>query len=76
MYSEEHKEYLKKKKKYHVWVTFIQVFILLFLLFLWQVAADFGWINTFISSSPRDVFDTIVSLHQSGDLLSYLGYCI
>lgn len=72
MYSDEHKQYLKKQKRYHFIVKLLQVFILLFLLILWQVAADQNWINTFISSSPKAVFGTIIQLHQSGDLYHHI----
>lgn len=72
MYSQEHFCYLRRKKRYRVMVHLLQVVILFFLLGLWQVAADFQWINTFISSSPKEVMHTLVHLHQTGDLYYHI----
>lgn len=64
MYSNEHKEYLRKIKKANILVRVIQVSILLFFIFFWQLLADLKIINTFISSSPKQVIKTIIELHN------------
>lgn len=72
MYSEEHRLFLKKIKKnlFHTRIT--QILILAIFLIIWQFAADKGYINTFISSSPKKVMDTIISLIQQGNLWQHI----
>ena len=65
MFSEEHKLYLKRIKKKKLFIRFIQLLILVFFIIIWQLLADFKLINTFISSSPKMVIDTIISLHKT-----------
>ena len=72
MYSEEHKNYLKKIKRYNFSVKLIQIVILLAFLIIWQVLASTEKINTFIFSSPLAVFDTIISLYQEDNLLYHI----
>ncbi len=62
MYSREHKQFLKKIKREKLIVRSIQILILLLFLFLWQLAANKGWINTFITSSPKEVINTLIKL--------------
>ena len=66
MYSLEHVNYLKRIKRNNLFIHLIQIFIFVFLLFLWQLLADLKIINTFISSSPILVLKTIIKLHSEG----------
>ncbi len=70
--SKEHKLYLKKVKKKKILTHLLQIFLLVFLLGIWQVCADKGIINSFISSSPSRVIKTIVSLHNQGTLYHHI----
>lgn len=72
MYSEEHLLYLKRKKRNTFLIHFSQILILVIFLFLWQFLADKKIINTFITSSPKDVLSTILSLHKSGNLWKHI----
>ena len=72
MYSAEHKKYLKNIRKNRILVIFTQIFILIFLLVLWEMLAKYKIINTFISSSPTRVFDTIINLHKDGNLYKHI----
>lgn len=68
MYSQEHLTFLKKLKKKNRQVKLTQLLILLLFLIIWQLAANFNLINTFISSSPKNISETIYGLMKSGDL--------
>ena len=72
MYSKEHLDYLKKIKINKFFVRFTQIFIIVFLIIIWQIAADNGWINTFISSSPKAVINTIINLYKDGSLFHHM----
>ena len=68
MCSIEHKEYLKKIKKRNYSIRFFQILIITLFIFIWQLLADFKIINTFITSSPKDIINTIINLNINGDL--------
>lgn len=68
MYSDEHKVFLKHIRLNKIMILLVQLVIVLSFIFIWQFLADRGIINTFISSSPKDVLDTIIKLHQTNDL--------
>lgn len=76
MFSEEHILFLKKDKKYRWAVIFTQIFLLACLLILWQIAADFGWINTFITSSPKMIIKTIINLTTEDKLFYHIGITV
>lgn len=72
MYSVEHKNYLKKLKKEKFIITFFKIFIIVFLLILWELLARFNIINTFLMSSPSKVMITTIDLFKNYDLISHI----
>ena len=76
MYSDEHKLYLKKIKTRNILVRLCQVAIIMFFIILWQFLADYKLINTFISSSPKLVVNTIISLYNEGNLFKHIWITI
>lgn len=71
-YSKEHKIFLKKIKKNTWLVRICQVAIITFFLILWEVAANLGWINTFLASSPSSVIKTFFSLIDQNNLWNHV----
>lgn len=76
MYSQEHKRYLRKIKINNFLIRLTQLLIIAFLLILWQLLADFKVINTFISSSPKDVIKTLITLHNTHNLYQHIAITI
>ena len=74
--SNEHIFYLKKIKRNKFIVHLFQILIFVILVFLWQILADLGIINTFIYSSPKKVIETIISLYNRYNLISHIGITI
>lgn len=70
MYSNEHKQYLKKKKRKKILILLMQIAILATIIITWQLLADFKIINTFISSSPSNVVKTIITLYNDNNLFN------
>ena len=71
-YSDEHKIYLKKLKKEKILINFFKIFIVLFLLFIWEFLARTNVINTFLTSSPSKIFVTIIDLFKNYNLTSHI----
>jgi ABC-type nitrate/sulfonate/bicarbonate transport system, permease component len=70
--SSDHILYLRKIKRNKYIILFFQFFLLISLLFIWQYLTDKEIINSFISSSPIKVYNTIISLHNSGNLYNHI----
>jgi len=68
----EREIYLKKIKNRKHMILSTQIGILVGLIFLWEICANFGIIDSFITSQPSRVMKTIVNL-SSNDLLMHLG---
>ena len=67
--SVKQKNYIKMQKKKRRTVIFMRLFLFLFFLALWEIAADFGWIDSFIFSSPSRVMKTAFTMLKDGSLL-------
>ena len=76
MYSNEHYKYLKKIKTNQILVRVCQVLIIALFLFSWQLLADLKVINTFISSSPKEVVRTLINLHNTNNLYPHIGITV
>ena len=72
MYSKEHRDYLKKIKKKKTIIIFFQVLIVLLFLGVWQILADYKLINTFLSSSPKGIIDTLINLYKTNNLFNHI----
>lgn len=70
MYSEEHLEYLKKRKLKQLTVLVTQISIVIFFIILWQILANKEIINTFIFSSPKKIIETIMQLYKNNMLFN------
>lgn len=72
MYSRERIKYLKERRKNKILIYLTQIIILFLLIFIWEFLANKGMINTFISSSPSRVINTIVNLHNQNNLYNHI----
>lgn len=70
--SLEQKLYLRKLKAKKFFVFFMQCFIVIGLLLLWEILTHYKIINSFIFSSPSNIAKTIISLAKSGNLLIHI----
>ncbi|MDD3401492.1 MAG: ABC transporter permease [Eubacteriales bacterium] len=68
-----HTLYLRRLRKREWFVRFMRIFVLLFVVTLWEVGARIGWFDPFIMSSPSRVIDTIARLYNEGSLLGHIG---
>lgn len=72
MYSLEHVKYLKKEKVSKYIVRLVQIAIIFIIIGLWQLAADYNLINSFVYSSPKKILNTIISLYNDGSLFHHV----
>ena len=71
--SSEQALYIKKLQRHQKKVLFIQIFLLIFFILIWEISSEMGWINSFIFSSPSRILSTCLSMIKSGDLIRHIG---
>ncbi|MDO4565327.1 MAG: ABC transporter permease [Clostridia bacterium] len=71
--SFQHLEYLKRLKRRERLIRFMRVFVLIFVIALWEIGARIGWFDPFIMSSPARVLNTIINLYNEGTLFLHIG---
>ncbi len=76
MYSNEHKEYLKKRKRRKFLIILTQLLIIIIFIAIWEILARLEIINTFISSSPSKIISTIIGLHNQNNLYKHIWITI
>lgn len=74
--SPEHQAYLLSVKLYRRKVLFAQLFILISSIVLWELAALWRWVDPFITSQPSRIINTLVSLHNQGNLYHHIGITV
>ena len=72
MYSLEHKTYLKNIRKNKFIVGFFKIFIIIFLLGIWEYLGRNNLINTFLTSYPSKIGITIIDLFKNYNLLNHI----
>ena len=70
--SKEHINYLKKIRNKNIFVILMQILIFVIFTIIWQLLADNNIINTFITSSPRRIINTIIELYNSNNLFKHI----
>lgn len=70
MYSKEHIKYLKCLNRNRNFVFFFQILIILIIFIGWQLLANYKLINTFITSSPIEIYKTLIKLYNDHNLFN------
>lgn len=73
-FSKEHAEYLKAQKRYFLKIKFFQIGIVFLFFALWETFSRFKLIDTFITSSPLRIWNTLIYLNYSGELWKNVYY--
>ena len=69
--SQGHKLALQRAKRNKIAVLATQIGVLVVALIIWEVAANLGWIDSFITSSPSRIAKTLAELTVSGTIVHH-----
>ena len=70
--NEEHELYLKNIKRKKVKITILRMAILVIFIVLWEIAAQFKWIDPFLTSSPSRIVKSLVKFINEGTLARHI----
>lgn len=70
--SSERKLYLKQQKRSRRWILFWQIAVVLLFFGIWEAAAHFGWIDSFIFSRPSRIWRCLLQM-KAYDLPRHIG---
>ncbi len=76
IYSSEHKLYLKKQRKKQFEIKLTQIGLFMFLMILWETAAQLKWIDPFIASSPSRIYNMIINLYKTHQLWNNIYFTV
>ena len=71
--SYHQKQYIRHRKREKKLVIFLRIFILLLFLVLWEISARTGLIDSFIFSSPSEIWRTFFKMVQDQSLFTHIG---
>lgn len=74
--SKEHEKYLVSLKKKNRNILLTQISILILSLLLWEVAAYFNWIDTFLTSYPSQIWKLFLNYMKQGNLFYHIGISV
>ncbi len=71
--SKDYKNYLKKQRNKKIIIIIIQISILIGLFAFWELFAQIGIIDSFITSCPSKIIETIYNLAIGGELFLHIS---
>ena len=66
-------QYICRQKREKKFISFLRIFILLLFLILWEISARAGLIDSFIFSSPSEIWQTFLRMVQDQSLFTHIG---
>lgn len=72
-FSNEHEKYLKSIEKRRRKIIFSQISLLIIGVFFWEIAARLGWIDSFLTSNPSDIFRLFMDYLLDNNLIHHVG---
>lgn len=74
--SPAQRKFLQKIRHEKYLITLSRILLFLGFLILWEVSAQKGWIDSFIFSSPFEIWTTFFSMIKDQSLLSHIGVTV
>lgn len=74
--SKSHEDFLKSVRKRKQLILIAQISLLILGIALWEIAARFKWIDTFITSSPSLIWKLFLEYLLHGNLLHHVGVSV
>ncbi len=74
--SEGYREFLRQKKRKKCIILFSQVFLLVGFIGMWEALARYEIVNTFLVSSPSQIYKLFITYISDGSLFKHIGISV
>jgi NitT/TauT family transport system permease protein len=74
--SNEHKDYLRKRKRRNIEIQVARVLILITFFVLWEVLGNLKIIDPFLTSTPTRMFKSFLKIYGEGTLFKHIGITV
>ncbi len=71
--SSAQKKYLLRHKHEKQFVALMRLLLFAVFLLLWEISARMGWIDSFIFSSPCQIYETFITMCMDQSLFTHIG---
>ena len=75
-YSDGYANYLKNIKREKIKILLTQIALLLGVLVLWEILANYGIIQTFLFSKPSDIYKLFIKYLSNGELVRHIAISV
>lgn len=75
-FSQGYTNYLKNIKREKIKILLTQISLLIGILLLWEILANYGLIETFLFSKPSDIYKLFIKYLTTGELLKHIGISV
>ena len=65
-------QYIKRIKRKKLIILIMQLLLFISFIIIWQILASNNIINSFITSSPKNIVKTIISLYKNNNLTNHI----
>lgn len=65
-------QYIKRIKRKKIIILIMQLLLFISFIIIWQILASNNIINSFITSSPKNIVKTIISLYKNNNLTNHI----
>lgn len=74
--SDGYKAFLKQKKRKKYMIVFWQIFLVVGFIVGWELLAYYGVVNTFLVSSPSQIYKLFITYISDGSLFKHIGISV
>ncbi|WP_069997411.1 ABC transporter permease [Cellulosilyticum sp. I15G10I2] len=74
--SEGYEQFLKEKKRKKYVILFWQFFLIVGFISIWEMLARYGVVNTFLVSSPSQIYKLFITYISDGSLFKHIGISV
>lgn len=74
--SKDQENYINKYKSEKRVIFLTQILILVAFICIWEIAARLEWIDTFLTSSPSQIYKLFISLLGDGSIFKHIGISV
>ncbi len=70
--SKKHEKYLTNIRLNHIYVRITQIFLLVFIIGMWELSVNLQWVDEFLFSKPSKIWNLFLTMLHAGELQHHI----